>query len=79
MKLSLQKRDKQPSKELLSLIRKSAKVLIDFAQVWKKVQERGYSEGFDEKELREMVRPYLKQKLTTAQIRHLFDPIYYKA
>lgn len=76
--MSIQKRDKQPSKELLSLIRQSAKTLADFAEVWKKVQEKGYSEGFDEEELREIVRPHLKQKLTTGQIKYLFDPIYYK-
>lgn len=75
--MSIQKREKQPSKELLLLIRQSTKALVDFAEVWKKVQEKGYSEGFDEEELREMVRPALKQKLTTGQIKYLFDPIYY--
>ena len=72
-KLSLQKRDKKPSKELVSLIRQSAKALVKFAELWKKVQAKGYAEGFDEKELREMVRPYLKQRLTTAQIKSLFE------
>jgi hypothetical protein len=72
--LSLQKRDKKPSKELVSLVRESAKALVKFAELWKKVQDKGYAEGFDEKELQEMVRPYLKQRLTTAQIKYLFDP-----
>jgi hypothetical protein len=71
--LSLQKRDKNPSKELVLLIRQSAKTLVKFAEVWKKVQEKGYEEGFDEKELQEMVRPILKQRLTTAQIKYLFE------
>jgi hemolysin activation/secretion protein len=71
--LSLQKRDKKPSRELVSVIRQSAKALVNFAELWKKVQDKGYAEGFDEKELQEMVRPYLKQRLTTAQIKYLFE------
>ncbi len=71
--MSLQKRDKKPSKELVSLIRQSAKALVKFAELWKKVQDKGYAEGFDEKELQEMVRPYLKQRLTTGQIKYLFE------
>ena len=71
--MSLQKRDKKPSKQLVSVIRQCAKALINFAELWKRVQEKGYAEGFDEKELREMVRPYLKQRLTTAQIKSLFE------
>jgi hypothetical protein len=71
--LSLEKRDKKPSKELVLLLRQSAKALVKFAEVWKKVQEKGYQEGFDEKELQEMVSLYLKQRLTTAQIKYLFE------
>jgi hypothetical protein len=71
--LSIQKPDKGPSKELLLLIRRSIKVLVKFAELWKKVQEKGYTEGFDDKELQDLARPYLKQKLTTQQIKHLFD------
>ena len=71
--MSLQKRDKKPSKELVSLIRQSAKALVKFAELWKKVRDKGYAEGFDEKELEEMVRPYLKQRLTTGQIKYLFE------
>jgi hypothetical protein len=71
--LSIQKQDKAPSKELLLLIRKSIKVLVKFPELWKKVQEKGYTEGFDNKELQDFARPYLKQKLTTEQIKHLFD------
>ena len=71
--MSLQKRDKKPSKELVSLIRQSVKALVKFAELWKKVQDKGYAEGFDEKELQEMVRPYLKQRLTTGQIKYLFE------
>ena len=71
--MSIQKRDKAPSKELLLLIRKSIKVLVNFAELWKKVQEKGYTEGFDDKELQDFARPYLKQKFTTEQIKHLFE------
>jgi hypothetical protein len=71
--LSLQKRDKKPSKELVLLLRQSTKALAKFAEVWKKVQEKGYEEGFDENELREMVKLYLKQRLTTGEIEYLFD------
>jgi hypothetical protein len=67
--LSIQKR---PSKELLLLIRKSIKVLAKFAELWKKVQEKGYAEGFDDGELQDLARPFLKQRLTTAQIAQLF-------
>ena len=72
-KLSLQKRDQKPSKELVLLIRQSTKALVKFGELWKQVQDRGYAEGFDEKELQEMVRPYLKQRLTTGQIKTLFE------
>jgi hypothetical protein len=71
--LSIQKQDKAPSKELLLLIRKSIKVLVKFPELWKKVQEKGYTEGFDDKELQDFARPYLKQKFTTEQIKHLFE------
>ena len=71
--MSLQKRDKKPSKELVSLIRQSTKALVKFGELWKKVQDKGYAEGFDEKDLQEMVRPYLKQRLTTGQIKYLFE------
>jgi hypothetical protein len=70
--LSIQKPDKAPSKELLLLIRKSIKVLAKFAELWKKVQEKGYAEGFDDGELQDLARPFLKQRLTTAQITQLF-------
>jgi hypothetical protein len=60
-KLSLQKRDKKPSKQLVSVIRQSAKVLVNFAELWKRVQDKGYAEGFDEKELQQMVRPILNR------------------
>jgi hypothetical protein len=66
--LIIQKRDKAPSKELLLLIRQSIKILGKFAELWKKVQEKGYTEGFDDKELQDLARPYLKQRLTTGQI-----------
>ena len=72
-KLSLQKRDQKPSKELVLLIRQSTKTLVKFGELWKQVQDRGYAEGFYEKELQEMVRPYLKQRLTTWQIKTLFE------
>ena len=72
-KLSLQKRDQKPSKELVLLIRQSTKALVKFGELWKQVQDRGYSEGFEEKELQEMVRLYLKQRLTTGQIKTLFE------
>ena len=72
-KLSLQKRDQKPSKELVLLIRQSTKTLVKFGELWKQVQDRGYAEGFEEKELQEMVRPYLKQRLTTGQIKTLFE------
>ena len=46
---------------------------VKFAELWKRVQDKGYAEGFDEKELQQMVRPYLKQRLTTGQIKYLFE------
>lgn len=44
-KLSLQKRDQKPSKELVLLIRQSTKTLVKFGELWKQVQDRGYAEG----------------------------------
>jgi hypothetical protein len=71
--MSIQERNKKPSKELNQLIRQSIKTLVKFPELWKKVQEKGYAEGFDEKELQDLVMPYLKQRSTTEQIKHLFD------
>jgi hypothetical protein len=71
--LIIQKRDKAPSKELLLLIRQSIKILGKFPELWKKVQEKGYTEGFDDKELQDLARPFLKQRLTPGQIKYLFD------
>jgi len=71
--MSIHNQHKTPSKELLLLIRKSIKVLVKFPELWKKVQEKGFTEGFDDKELQDFAMPYLKQRLTTERIKHLFE------
>ncbi len=70
---------KRPSKGLISLFEHAADVLGDWADLWKKILDKGTKEDFTTEELQFMFRPYLKKRLTTSQIKYLYDPEYYKA
>lgn len=51
----------------------------NFVEVWDQIKRQGEQEGFKDKELQEMFRPYLvKDGLSTNQIRYLFNAEEYK-
>lgn len=78
IEMSIQKRAKKPSKALIALFDQAAGALVSFAQLWKKIQDKGEKEGFSNQELQDMFRPYLRKRLTPSQIKYLYDPEYYK-
>jgi uncharacterized protein YbaR (Trm112 family) len=52
---------KEPTQELVSLFELAANHLSNFVQVWLMIKEKGLKEGFTEKELQDMFRPYLRK------------------
>jgi len=64
---------KQPSPELLSLIKAAAQSLIGFGELWNSIKKKGHDEGFSEKELQDILRPLLKPQLNKDQIYYLFN------
>ena len=64
--------DKSPSPELLSLIKAAATNLLGFGELWGSIKKKGHDEGFTEKELQEMLRPFLKEKLDSKKVWYLF-------
>ncbi len=63
---------KQPSKELMEMISAAASSLMAFGELWDTIKKKGGSEGFQETELQEMLRPLLKDRLGMSK-----DRIYY--
>jgi hypothetical protein len=55
--------DKKPSPELFSLIKAAATNLLGFGELWGSIKKKGHDEGFSEKELQDMLRPFLKEKV----------------
>jgi len=65
-------KDKSPSPELFSLIKAAATNLLGFGELWGSIKKKGHDEGFTEKELQEMLRPFLKEKLDSKKVWYLF-------
>ncbi len=64
----------KPSYQLQLLIEDAAKTLSNFADKWTQVKQIGNNEGFTDKDLQDMIRPYLKQhQLNKDQIYYLFN------
>jgi hypothetical protein len=63
---------KQPSDELLQLIKAAASSLTGFGVLWTSIKAKGKSEGFTEQELQDILRPLLKPQLNKDQIYYLF-------
>ena len=63
---------KQPSEDLISMIKVAGDSLLSFGELWGSIKKKGHSEGFSEKELQEMLRPYLKEKLDSKKVWYLF-------
>jgi hypothetical protein len=64
---------KQPSPELLSLIKAAAQSLLGFGELWNSIKMKGKDEGFSERELQDILRPLLKPQLNKDQIYYLFN------
>ena len=64
---------KQPSPELLSLIKAAAQSLLGFGELWNSIKMKGRDEGFTERELQDILRPLLKPQLNKDQIYYLFN------
>jgi hypothetical protein len=54
---------KQPSPELLSLIKAAAQSLLGFGELWGTIKKKGADEGFAELDLQDMLRPLLRDRL----------------
>lgn len=63
---------KRPSSELMEMISAAASSLMAFGELWDTIKKKGGSEGFQETELQEMLRPLLKDRLGMTK-----DKIYY--
>lgn len=68
---------------MVKLFERAARMTINwrenFVEVWDQIKRQGEQEGFKDKELQEMFRPYLvKDGLSTNQIRYLFNAEEYK-
>ena len=63
---------KQPSPELLSLIKAAAQSLLGFGELWGSIKAKGKDEGFNELDLQDMLRPLLRDRLGMNK-----DKIYY--
>src|SRR6185436_17670292 len=63
---------KQPSPELLSLIKAAAQSLLGFGELWGTIKKKGADEGFAETDLQDMLRPLLRDRLGMNK-----DKIYY--
>jgi len=63
----------RPSEELLNLVKRFAENLNTARDLWDEIRSKGANEGFDEHQLAEMVRPFLKERgLSQQQIWYLF-------
>lgn len=69
---SIHSNNKSPSPELFSLIKAAATNLLGFGELWGSIKKKGHDEGFSEKELQEMLRPFLKEKLDSKKVWYLF-------
>jgi hypothetical protein len=64
---------KQPSEDLISMIKVAGDSLLSFGELWGSIKKKGATEGFSETDLQEMLRPYLKQKMDSKKIWYLFN------
>lgn len=60
---------KEPSRELINLIKECGKVGTKFSDTIEKVKTRARGEGFTDKEILSLLRTHLKESLTPRQIK----------
>jgi hypothetical protein len=59
---------KEPSKELLNLIKEVGQVATKLAELIETIKQKGYEEGFTNDELRDLLKTHLRGILTRGQI-----------
>ena len=69
MTLNLRIPSKQPSEELLNLIKEVSNLARKLSELFEAVKQRGHEEGFTDYEIRDMLRTHLKGSLTAGQIK----------
>ena len=60
---------RQPSEELLNLIKEVSSLARKLSELFEAVKQKAHEEGFTDYEIRDMVRTHLKGSFTTGQIK----------
>jgi hypothetical protein len=63
---------KKPSEELLSLVKRFASEFTNTARLWDEIKKKAKEEGFELDEIKLLIAPMLREKLTKHQIYYLF-------
>ncbi len=69
MTLQLRIPSRQPSEELLNLIKEVGKIGTKLSELFEAVKQKGHEEGFTDYEIRDMLRTHLKGSLSAGQIK----------
>lgn len=65
---------RQPSEELLNLIKEVSNIGTKLSELFEAIKQKGHEEGFTDYEIKDMLRTHLKRSLTAGQIKwYLFD------
>jgi hypothetical protein len=70
----LRTQSRQPSEELLNLIKDLGKLGTKLSELFEAIKQKGHEEGFTDYEIKDMLRTHLKRSLSASQIKwYLFD------
>jgi hypothetical protein len=69
MTLQLRIPSRQPSEELLNLIKEVGNIGTKLSELFEAVKQKGHEEGFTDYEIRDMLRTHLKGSLSAGQIK----------
>ena len=69
MTLQLRSHSRQPSQELLDLIREVGRIGTRLSEIFEAMKQKAHDEGFTDDELKDMLRTHLKGALTRGQIK----------
>src|SRR5215218_8759745 len=69
MTLQLRIPSRQPSEELLNLIKEVGNIGTKLSELFEAVKQKGHEEGFTDYEIRDMLRTHLKGSLSADQIK----------
>jgi hypothetical protein len=68
MTLQPRTKSRQPSEELLNLIKEVSNVGTKLSELFEAIKKKGHEEGFTDYEIKDMLRTHLKRSLTAGQI-----------